>query len=157
MEYIVGIGIVLLLIGFVLIGIEMAVPGFGAPGISGIACLIGGIICTADSIEEGLTITIIVVVILAVMMTVAMTLFKRSKAPVVLDTSLHAEESYIDVRDLEYLVGKVGIALTDLRPIGKCDVEGVEFDVKAQSGYISCGSRVQIVRIQEQRIVVRAL
>ena len=36
------IGIILLIAGFVLVGIELVVPGFGAPGISGIICLVAG-------------------------------------------------------------------------------------------------------------------
>ena len=42
------IGILLLIVGFILVGVEMVVPGFGAPGIIGGTCLLGGIFCTAD-------------------------------------------------------------------------------------------------------------
>lgn len=48
------IGIILLIAGFVLAGIEMYLPGFGLPGILGGACLILGIIFTAKTIEQGL-------------------------------------------------------------------------------------------------------
>ena len=43
------IGIILLIAGFVLVGIELVVPGFGAPGISGIICLVAGVFLTADT------------------------------------------------------------------------------------------------------------
>ena len=140
-----------------MVGIEMAVPGFGAPGISGIVCLIGGIVCTAKDLEQGLTITVIVVVVLAIMMTAGMTLFKRAKTPIILDTAVKAEQGYINTNDLEYLIGKQGIAVTDLRPAGKCDIEGVEFDVRAEDGYIPRGSKVQINRIKEKKIFVKKL
>ena len=51
METIVIIGPLLLAIGFVLVGIEMLVPGFGAPGISGFICLVIGIVLTSKDIE----------------------------------------------------------------------------------------------------------
>lgn len=155
MEPLVILGIILIIAGFILVGIEMAVPGFGAPGISGIVCLVGGVVLTAEDIEHGLTITLVVVVILAVMMTVAMVLFKRVKSPVILDTEVRSTEGYISVSDLEYLVGKEGTAVTDLRPAGKCSIEGVEFDVRTEGRYIMRGDRVQISRIHENMIMVK--
>ena len=155
MEPLVILGIILIIAGFILVGIEMAVPGFGAPGISGIVCLVGGVVLTAEDIEHGLTITLVVVVILAVMMTVAMVLLKRVKSPVILDTEVRSTEGYISVSDLEYLVGKEGTAVTDLRPAGKCSIEGVEFDVRTEGRYIMRGDRVQISRIHENMIMVK--
>ena len=155
MEPLVVLGMVLLIAGFILVGIEMVVPGFGAPGISGIVCLIGGIILTAKNIEEGLTMTVIVVVILAVMMTVAMVFLKHVKSPIILDTEIKSNKGYISISDMEYLVGKEGLAVTDLRPAGKCDIEGVEFDVRTEGRYIMRGNKVIISRIHENMIMVK--
>lgn len=155
MEPVAVLGLILLIAGFILVGIELLVPGFGAPGITGIICLMGGILCTARDIEEGLTITVIVVVVLAVMVTIAMTLFKRVKAPFILNTEIKAEKGYINATDLEYLVGKEGTAITDLRPAGKCDIEGVEFDVRTEGRYIERGGKVRISRIHEHMIIVK--
>lgn len=155
MEPLAVLGLILLIAGFVLVGIELLIPGFGAPGITGIICLVGGILCTAKDIEEGLTITVIVVVVLAVMVTLAMTLFKRVKTPFILDTEIKAEKGYINAADLEYLVGKTGTAVTDLRPAGKCDIEGVEFDVRTEGRYIERGGKVRISRIHEHMIIVK--
>lgn len=98
MDNLVMIGIVLLIVGFILIGIEMVVPGFGVPGISGIVCLVGGILLTAKTIEEGLTITVIVVVILAVMLTIALTVLKRVKPPIILEDEMKADRGYLKDR-----------------------------------------------------------
>ena len=48
MDTLMILGIILFIAGFILIAIEMVIPGFGAPGISGIACLIAGVFLTAD-------------------------------------------------------------------------------------------------------------
>lgn len=72
MNTVMVIGIILLIAGFVLVGIEMVVPGFGAPGIIGIICLVAGVFLTADSIEAGIFITVVVIVILGILMTVIM-------------------------------------------------------------------------------------
>lgn len=157
MDTLVVLGILLLVAGFILVGIEMVVPGFGAPGISGIACLVGGIILTAKNIEQGLTITMIVVVILAVMLTMILLVLKRVRPPFILEEDLKATPEYLNASDLEYLVGKEGRASTDLKPIGKCSIEGVEFDVRAESRYVEKGTKVKISRIHENTIMIKEI
>ena len=149
------LGLVLLLAGFILVGIELVVPGFGLPGISGILCLGVGIVLSADTVEQGITITIIVVVILAVMVTVGLTLLKKVKPPFVLEDELKAEKGFLNNQDLDYLVGKAGVASTDLRPGGKCSIEGVEFDVRTEGKYIRKGSPVKIKGIHGNTIIVQ--
>lgn len=155
MEPLLMLGIILLLAGFVLVGIEMAIPGFGAPGISGIVCLILGIFLTADTIEQGITITVIVVVILAVMLTLIMLMLKRVKSPIILDDNLETKQGFLNASDLEYLVGKEGIASTDLKPGGKCSIEGIEFDVRTEGKFLEKGTKVEIFCIHENSIMVR--
>ena len=149
-----GVGIVLLIAGFILVGIEMVMPGFGVPGISGIAALIAGILLTAKDVEQGLTITVIVVVILVVMLTIIMMVLKRVKSPIVLEEKLQQEHGFLNASDLEYLVGKEGVVTTDLKPGGKCRVEGVEFDVRSEGSFLEKGTMVRISRIHEKTIMV---
>lgn len=153
------IGIVLLIAGFVLVGTEMVLPGFGAPGISGGICLVLGIVLTADTIEEGLTLTVIVIIILAVMLTVILSLFhsRKIKSPIVLEEEMKAEHGYLSSSDLEYLVGKEGVASTDLRPAGKCNIDGVEFDVRSEGKFIKKDSKVRISKIHENTLIVQEM
>ena len=46
------LGIVVLVIGIILIGVEFYMPGFGLPGISGIIFTAGGIFLTGRTISE---------------------------------------------------------------------------------------------------------
>lgn len=159
MDGLMVIGILLLLAGFVLVGTEMVLPGFGAPGIIGGICLVAGIILTADSLEQGLTTTVVVVVLLAIMFIIILTLFhmKKIKPPIVLQEELKAEKGYLSSADLEYLVGKEGVASTDLKPAGKCNIDGVEFDVRSDGRYIARNSRVQIIRIQGNTLIIKEM
>ena len=157
MEGLMIVGIVLFVIGFILLGIEMVVPGFGLTGISGIVSLVGGILLTADNVEQGLTITVIVVVILAVMMTIVMVVLKRVKSPIVLEEKLSNEQGFLNASDLEYLVGKEGTAVTDLKPGGKCRIEGIEFDVRSEGKFLEKGTNVKISHIHEKTIMVHSL
>ena len=50
------LGIVLLAAGFLFVGIETLIPGFGAPGILGGCCLVAGVFLIADSVQEAVII-----------------------------------------------------------------------------------------------------
>ena len=157
MEELLLLGIILFIAGFILVGIEMVIPGFGAPGISGIVCLIAAIVLTADTMEEGMTITMIVVAVLAVMMTAVMLLLKRVKSPVILEDNLETGSGFLNETDLEYLIGKEGMTVTDLKPMGKCSIDGIEFDVRAEGRALEKNCPVIISRIHENIIIVREI
>ena len=150
------IGIVLLIVGFVLAGIEMAVPGFGLPGISGIISLVLGIIFTADTVSEGIIMAIIVIVILGIMLAVAMTILgsKKVKSPMVLREDVKGEQGFLESSDLEYLVGKEGVAATDLRPAGKGNFDGIEFDILSGGSYIKKGQSIKISKVKDNKLIV---
>ena len=104
MNTVMVIGIILLIAGFILVGVEMVVPGFGVPGIAGIICLVTGVFLTADSVETGIFITVVVIVILGILMTIIMGFLsqKKFKSPVILDEDLKAGVP-INSSDLNYL------------------------------------------------------
>lgn len=151
-------GILILIAGFVLVGIEMVVPGFGAPGILGIICLLAGIFLTADTVETGILITVVVIVILGILMTVIMGFLSRKKlaSPVILETEMKAGGA-IDSSDLAYLISREGTAATDLKPAGKGNFEGIELDVFSEGQYIEKGSPIVISKISQNRLMVREL
>ena len=152
------IGILFLIAGFILVGVEMVVPGFGVPGISGIVCLMAGIFLTADSIEQGVLITVVVIVALGILMTIIMGFLsqKKFKSPIILDTDVKAGVP-IDSSDLTYLLGKEGVAATDLKPAGKGDFEGVELDIFSEGQYIKKGTRIVISKVNQKKLMVKEL
>ncbi len=156
MDMVMIIGLILLVAGFVLAGIEMVVPGFGAPGICGIICLVAGVLLTADSVEAGIFITVVVIVILGILMTVIMGFLsqKKFRSPIVLDEDLKAGVP-INSSDLEYLIRKEGKASTDLKPAGKGNFEGIELDIFSEGPYIKKGTSIVISRINENRLMVK--
>ena len=151
------IGIIVLIVGIILVGIEMLLPGFGVPGISGAIGIIAGILMLAESFEHGLKLTAIVIVVLALMLAMVVLFFhsKKIKSPIVLDKELNTDPGYLSSQDLEYLVGKEGVTTTILRPSGKCDIEGVVFEVRSAGEYIEKNKKVKIVKVQSNMLVVK--
>lgn len=158
MEPMIIIGIGLLILGFVLIGVEVVLPGFGAPGIAGIVSLIAGILMVSKTVEQGILITIFVIVILAILVTVLFTLLQKRKfgSPIILDEEISGGEK-LESSDMDYLLQKKGIAVTDMRPMGKGDFDGIVLDVYSEAGYITKGDNIIIDKIVQKKLVVRKL
>jgi membrane-bound serine protease (ClpP class) len=53
------------------------------------------------------------------------------------------------------LLGAIGIAATGLRPAGKVRFGDEYVDVVAEGDYVELGSRVQVIEIEGNRIVVK--
>ena len=149
-------GIALLVAGFLLIAVEMLIPGFGLPGISGIISIIVGIVMTAETVSDGIVMAIISIVIVCIMLAVAMTLFssKKLKGPIILNEDVKGEGGFLNSLDLEYLVGKEGTASTDLRPAGKGNFDGIDFDILSEGTYIVKGTAIRISRVRDNKLMV---
>lgn len=152
------ISVMLLVVGFVLIGIEFTAPGISVPGISGTICLVISVFLTADSIVEGVIMTIVILAILGIMLGITLWLLAKGKLikPLILTEEQKKEHGYISSSDLEYLLGKKGIALTDLRPTGVGDFDGINFDVISEGQYISKGTNIEIYQVKGSRLIVKA-
>ncbi|MBQ8231857.1 MAG: serine protease [Lachnospiraceae bacterium] len=151
------IAIILFIAGFALLAVEVAVPGFGVPGISGIICLVVGIFVASDSFQEGVIITLIILALLGVMCVVLLRLISsgKLKSPIVLKEEQTRAEGYLSSNDLQYLLGRKGIATTDLRPSGIGEFDGVSFDVISEGTYITRGTPLIISKVQGAKLIVK--
>lgn len=151
------IAVVCLVVGFVLLAVELAMPGFGVPGISGIICLVASVFLVADSFQEGIIISLVILALLGVMVTVILRLMSSGKlrSPIVLKDEQTKTEGYLSSNDLNYLLGKKGMAATDLRPSGIGDFDGVTFDIISEGTYITKGTPLVIFKVQGSKLVVK--
>jgi membrane-bound ClpP family serine protease len=152
------LAVALFIIGFILIGIEMVTPGLHAPGLIGAACLLVAIFMVSDTFEEGAIITIIVLALLGVMLAIILWLLSKGKlkSPIILKEEQNKEKGYISSSDLNYLLGKQGIAITDLRPTGVGNFDGIDFDVITEGRYIIRDTKLIIFKVQGSKIIVKA-
>ena len=148
------LSVILLVVGFVLLVIEMYVPGFGAFGISGCVLLIGGIIAARPTPLQALIMVVIILALLCIVLSVSIHSASKgrlSKSKLVLkDVSIeHAEAD-----DLADFVDKKGVAVTVLRPAGMAEFDGVKLNVVSDGEFIPEGERVRVSRVEGNRIVV---
>ena len=153
------ISVALFLTGFILVGIEMLHPGISMPGVLGSICLVVGIIISADSLQEGTTLAVIVLAILGVMLAGILWFLSKGKlrSPIILNEEQNKDKGYISSSDLNYLLGKKGIAATDLRPSGMGNFDGIELDVISSGKYIEVGTKIQVYEVKGSKLMVKSI
>lgn len=152
--------ILCLLGGFVLVVIEMFIPGFGVPGISGIILLVIGVTLKAASPMEGLAIAAVIILLLCIAFSISLRSAAKgrlSKSSLVLNDVIDSTTSEVSEGDLKYFVGREGKACCTLRPAGIAEFDGVKLNVVSDGEYLNEGTAVRVDRVEGNRIVVRRI
>ena len=156
LQYLAGFSViaaVALILGIALAILEMFIPGFGLPGISGIILIVLGIFLQAKTAEEAVLLLLIVLAILGIALAVMLLVTKKksfAKSPIVWSTTNSAPQT-----DMNYFLGREGVVLTPLRPVGVVDFDGVRLDVAAEAEFVKKGEHVRIIKTEGSRIIVR--
>ena len=154
---------ILLTLGLILCIIEMFVPGFGVFGISGIVCLIGGIVAKVlygGTVTQMIILIVVFSIVLIVMFGIVIFSAKRgliSRSPVVLkETALPENYAEID-KSLQNLKGKEGVTVTICRPFGTIQVNDKFYDASSVDEYLEKGTLVKIVEVDGEQIFIQKI
>lgn len=159
MEITTFLGFVFLVAGFVFVGIEIGMPGFSWPGVIGIASFVAAVFLFTENFITGLLISLGVVAVLGFLL---IFLFDRLakgklKSPIVLKDSTDTESGFKSSDDLSALLGKEGTLLTDLRPVGKADIDGKQYEVISERDFLKKGESIVVYSVQQSKLVVRSV
>lgn len=160
MEWLVPI-IVCMLVGVVLLLVEVFMPGFGIPGISGCALLGAGVIMTwvQFGAKVGLGVTVVVLALLAILISIAMRSVakgKLGKSEFVLNDDMSTERD-TSRDDMQSLIGEIGEVTTVLRPVGVAEFECGRLNVMTEGEYIERGAKVIITRVDGTTVFVKKI
>ena len=149
-------------IGIGLMVLEAFMPGFGLPGISGIILEVVAVALTwmnhGPVAALGMTLIILSILAIAISMSLRSAANgKLSRSKLVLNDTESNEAGYRSTEDLEVFLGKEGVTTTVLRPTGMAEFDGVRLNVVSEGEFIQSGTRVQIVRVEGSRILVRTI
>lgn len=165
---------ILFVVGLILIALEVfVIPGFGIAGISGIILVIAGLVLSMiDNIifdfefhsTDALRIVLksFVIVSVSIFLSFILSLYLSKKAFsskafswIVLNSTQEKEQGFIGVESKpKELIGKIGIASTDLRPSGKVDIDDDTYDAKSEIGYINKGAKIKIIDYRSGQVYV---
>ena len=148
--------LLMMITGFMLLVIEMYIPGFGIAGITGTALMVVGIVIMEPSPLQALILALICVILLGIAFSIAIHSISKgrlSRSKLVLNAALNREETN-ESEDLSYFVGRVGKTHTALRPAGIAEFDGVRLSVITEGNFVERGTAVRVERVSGNRIVV---
>jgi membrane-bound ClpP family serine protease len=177
---IIMLAILLFILGLLLIALEVFVfPGFSVPGISGVVLVIISLALamldkkpetTEEWMNFGQTMGAVGLSLLgAVAMAFVVAWYLPSlpvanrlvlKPPAEASENPDGEEAPVAghpgvTPEMAALLGAIGVAATTLRPSGIAQIGDAFLDVVSEGSYVQAGSRIQVIEIEGNRIVVK--
>ena len=153
-----SIVLVFLIAGVILLAVEIAVPGFGIPGVSGLVCIFAGIFFMAPNAAIGIKYLMAAFLVALILLFILIKVLGKSKYldRFILNTRLDKEEGYISQKeDFSSLIGQKGKTQTALRPAGILILEnGRRLDVVSEGEFIEAGQWVIVSRVDGPKILV---
>lgn len=147
---------VLFAAGLLLLLAEAFHPGFGIAGGLGLALMVAGIILTARTPFEAVVMFVLLLLLLAALLFFVLRSAKSGflYRKLILKSAATRQEGFAAVAEDATLIGKEGIVLTQLRPAGTGEIEGVRLDIVSEGAFIEAGTSIRIIRVEGRRIVV---
>ncbi len=158
-EVTVGIIISLFVGGLIAIILEIFIPGGIVGAIGGAAVIASIILGFSKSQALGGVLLVGGVVLVPICIIAAMNLAPKLpfSRKLFLQETLRADQGYVSTESgLELLLGKDGVAVTNLRPAGIAEIEERRTDVVTGGEMIDKGVQVKVVAVEGNRVVVEA-
>ena len=156
----------LLIVGLVFITLEVLVlPGFGFAGVIGLVCLTVAVVLamtgsapSPNDLAQALAILAASAVICAAVIYTWIRHLPTSNrfSGLLLKGAGHRTEGFVSAPSRPDLIGRNGVALTDLRPSGTAGFGEERLDVVTEGEYLGQGTAIEVVRSDGYRHVVRA-
>ena len=161
-SYSTGLSIFILLIfigGIALIGLEMFIPG-GIVGTVGVVTLVYAIIYVNKSTYYIVFILVISLILAVILFYVNRNVFHKKLMfldRLVLNDSISTKDGYVASESRLELLGQKLIAYTDLRPAGVAVLENEKLDVVTDGDFVEKGNKIEVIRVEGMRIVVKKI
>ncbi len=165
--------ILMFIFGLILIALEIfVVPGFGITGISGITLTFSGLVLSLlknvgfsfDQVDPHDLLVALATVLSGTVAGFGLSIYLSKKlftaqtgrfAHLSLHEVMKKEDGFVGIDpELNRLNGKNGIAVTTLRPSGKINIEGKNYDAMAISGMIDKGTSIVVIRVEAAQLYV---
>ena len=144
----------------VLIIAEVFVPSGGLLSVCALAALVGGVaIFFNQGPVAGWVGLIIAILMVPTVLVLAYRIFPKTRfGKVVTLTPPQRDrgDAIPDTNRLQELLGKDGVVISPLRPVGMCDFSGQRVECVAETGYIEKDRKVTVVRVQGTQLTVRS-
>ncbi len=168
--------ILIFIIGLILVAIEIfVIPGFGVTGILGIIFIILGLSLSMvnntglefHQLQLNGLLKAFFIVIIASFISIVLSFYLSKKlftskstifGKLALNTIQEKNKGFTS-SDVIYkkMIGKIGVAHTILRPVGKVEIDDDIFDATAEMGYIEKGEKIIVTKYETSQLFVKKL
>ena len=151
------LALTLMVAGFVLTLAEVFFPSLGMFGITAALAIAGADWVAQDQVGTGFMWVLIAVQIVAIPLLLKFAFWALPKTPFGRGMILEApaSESNSAIERADHLLGRAGVALTELRPSGTAQFGEERHTVVSEAGLIDAGSALVVTEVEGFRIVVR--
>jgi membrane-bound ClpP family serine protease len=154
--------IILLLAGILLAFLETILPSGGLLGFLAMCALLGSVILGfMQSSSTGLIVLLVVFIVVPVLVVLGLkalpkTPFGRQMilAKPSMDNKQVAGTMQMEQENLEFLAGKVGKTITELRPSGIAEIEGKRYSVISEGEMLGPSIEIVVKNIEGNNIIV---
>lgn len=144
------------LAGAVVLMAEVLLPSGGVLSIIAAGLFVYSIYLafTSISFDAGVMLIMADIIILPILAVIGLKALGRS--PLALKSSLLKSDGVVSYDEkLSDLVGKEGVAVTNLRPSGTVRIENRRIDVVTRGDFIEKGAAVEVAKVEGSRVVVK--
>lgn len=150
--------VLLLVICAILLVFEIFIPSLGLLTAMALLCLAGGIYLFFEiSPTAGWVGVWTAIVLIPVVWVIVYKLLPKTKLGRVLELKKveQAMGGIPDQKHLDTLVGKSGVVLSPLRPVGMCEFDGKKVVCVSETGFVEKQTPVKVIRVEGNKITVR--
>ena len=144
--------ITLLVVGLVSMCVELVIPGV-IVGLFGAGCALTAVFMAYG--RESNTLGHVLLTCLILFLPALLWLWFHVLSRFV--TLNRRQEATVSSEEQKSLVGKQGVTLTKLRPSGAARIDDERVDVVARGEIIEAGVRVEVISVEGNRVVVKAV
>ena len=156
--------IVILLLGIAtILGVaESLTPGFGVCGTGSVLFAVASIVLEGVFTKSLFAVLFIFVIILVLgLILFAIFVFSARKGHLkktpIIESKSTIPEDYVKNNEKRILVGRVGVVVSECKPVGKATFDGDEFTVISKNKNLSVGKLVVVEEVRDNLIFVKEL
>ncbi|NOX19137.1 MAG: nodulation protein NfeD [Chlorobi bacterium] len=161
--------IIIFILGIALLLLEIfVIPGFGIAGVLGILMMISGIflglVGDFPIIDYDLLETAVFQLTFSLLGSIVIIYFLLKILPktkmfnkLILHRNIEEKSGYTAKKEVFVLIGKAGVAITDLRPSGAVKIDGKRIDAVTHGDYIEKGAHVTVVEEEGSKVLVEKI
>ena len=143
--------------GVLCIVVEMLMPTVGLLAGAGVAAMLYSMVLAMGGNISAVYAMLAAFVLAALIFALIVKKLPSSRLwkKIVLSDASTTDRGYVSTRTQAELIGRTGVVLTELRPSGTVQLDGVPVDVVSVGAFLPKGTVVRVTAVQGSRVVVR--